>query len=172
MSAPNDRPAFIISSDSVEEKLSKYPTSDEPLAFSRRIGRAAGLRKLGVNLVRLPPGHRASWPHAEEKEEEFVYVLGGNVDAWVDGNLHAMAAGDFAAFPSGTGICHTFINNSEHEVRLLVGGEADKCDNRIYYPHHPGRKNDLPWSHWWHDVPKHPQGPHGGMPNAPGKKIL
>ena len=119
-----------------------------------------------MNLMRLLPGERSSWPHAEEKEEEFVYVLEGEVDAWIDGVLHAMRPGDFAAFPAGTGISHCFLNNSEHEVLLIVGGEASKRDNRIYYPLHPQRRDQLPRSEWWEDVPKHLLGPHDGMPEA------
>jgi len=166
MSEKQERPRFIISSETVEEEQDRYPNSNERLGFSRGVGRAAGLLKIGVHLVRLPPGHRTSWPHAEEKEEEFVYVLDGQVEAWVDGVLHPMKSGDFAAFPAGTGICHTFINNGDREVRLLVGGDASKSDNRIYYPLHPARRGDMPWSHWWEDVPKQPQGQHDGLPDA------
>jgi hypothetical protein len=68
---------------------------------------------------RVPPGHRVSWPHAEEKEEEFVFVLEGEIDAWIDGALYRMKRGDLAAFPAGTGICHTFLNNGKHEATLL-----------------------------------------------------
>ncbi|MBI1948597.1 MAG: cupin domain-containing protein [Deltaproteobacteria bacterium] len=166
MSDQPPRPPFIISSDAVEETRGQYPHSDELLGFTRRIGRAAGLLRIGINLVRLPPGCRTSWPHAEEKEEELVYLIDGNVDAWIDGVLHPMKPGDFAAFPAGTGVCHTFINNAATEATLLVGGEADKSDNRIYYPLHPQRQNDMPSSHWWHDVPKREQGPHDGRPHA------
>lgn len=161
-----ERPPFIISSESIEEKQGSYPNSDERLGCTRRIGRTAGLLSIGINLIRLPPGHRTSWPHAEEKEEEFVYVLEGTVVAWVDGVTYPMTAGDFAAFPAGTGICHTFINNGERDAKLLVGGDADMRDNRIYYPLHPQRRNDMPWSHWWHDIPKRPQGQHDGLPDA------
>ena len=119
-----------------------------------------------MHLARLKPGERSSWPHAEEKEEEFVYVLEGKVDAWIDGVIHAMRPGDFAALPAGTGISHCFLNNSKHEVLLLVGGEASKRDNRIYYPLHPQRRNDLPSSEWWDDVPKRRLGTHDGMPDA------
>jgi uncharacterized cupin superfamily protein len=166
MKNPAKRPPFIIAAASCAETSHKYPNSDEHTGHHRGIGRAAGLQKIGVNLTRLLPGERSSWPHAEEKEEEFVYVLEGEVAAWIDGVLHAMRPGDFAAFPSGTGISHCFLNNSEHEVLLLVGGEASKRDNRIYYPLHPQRRNDLPSSEWWDDVPKHRLGTHDGMPDA------
>jgi uncharacterized cupin superfamily protein len=163
---PPQRPPFIVSSDDVAETQTHYPNSDERLCFARRIGKAAGLLRIGVSLVRLPPGHRTSWPHAEEKEEEFVYVLEGDVEAWVDGVVHPMTAGDFAAFPAGTGICHTLINDGDREAKLLVGGEADKSENRIFYPLHPQRRGDMPWSSWWSDVPQRERGPHDGKPRA------
>lgn len=160
------RPPFVISTASVPEKHDSYPNSDELLCHGRAIGRAAGLLKIGLHVCRVPPGHRISWPHAEEKEEEFVYVLDGEVEAWIDGTLHPMTVGDLAAFPAGTGICHTFMNNGQREATLLVGGEATKRDNRIFYPLHPHRRGDMPWSHWWEDVPVRPQGPHDGKPAA------
>lgn len=160
------RPPFIIAAAAVPERRHRYPNSDESNGYQRSIGRAAGLLKIGVNLMRLPPGERSSWPHAEEKEEEFVYVLEGEVDAWIDGDVHAMRRGDFAAFPAGTGTCHCFINNGEREALLLVGGEASRSDNRIYYPLHPQRRNDLPSSERWEDVPKHRLGSHDGMPDS------
>ncbi|MGO9449557.1 MAG: cupin domain-containing protein [Candidatus Binataceae bacterium] len=160
------RPPFIIASNDVPEHRHRYPNTDEFNGYARAIGYAAGLLKMGVNLMRLPPGERSSWPHAEEKEEEFVYVLQGDVDAWVDGVLHPMGPGDFAAFPSGTGISHCFINNGAGEVLLLVGGEASRRDNRIYYPLHPQRRNDMPWSGWWDDVPARRMGAHDGMTDA------
>jgi uncharacterized cupin superfamily protein len=77
-----------------------------------------------------------------------------------------MRPGDFAAFPAGTGICHCFINNGKRDALLLVGGEASKPDNRICYPLHPQRRDDLPPSEWWDDIPKRDLGPHDGMPDA------
>jgi uncharacterized cupin superfamily protein len=132
----------------------------------RPLGRAAGLQRIGINIQRLPPGARSSWPHAEENEEEFVYVLEGVVHAWLDGQVHAMVAGELAAFPAGTGISHCFINNSDREVVLLVGGEAPKAGSRIYYPLNPSRRADMEPANWWDDVPKHELGPHDGSPDA------
>ena len=160
------RPPFIIRSNDVPEVSGSYPNSDEPLSLGRALGRAAGLERIGLHLERLPPGTRTSWPHAEEKEEELVYVLEGEVDAWIDGKLCRMHAGDLAAFPAGTGISHTFINNTTRDALLLVAGECSKPDNRIYYPLNPGRRADMPASQWWSDVPSRPLGPHDGLPDA------
>lgn len=162
----HQRPAFILSTHEVDETTHVYPQSTEPMGPVRRIGKAAGLERIGVNVQRLPPGARSSWPHAEENEEEFVYVLEGEVDAWVDGHVHRMAAGDIAAFPAGTGISHCFINNSATEVRLLVGGDAARPGSRIFYPLNPSRREDIPATSWWHDVPARELGPHDALPKA------
>jgi len=160
------RPPFIVSSSLLPERTHVYPQSEELMGPVRSAGKAAGLVRIGVNIQRLPPGTRSSWPHAEENEEEFVYVIEGEVDAWIDGELHRMVAGDLAAFPAGTGICHCFINNTGGEALLLVGGEAAKPGNRIVYPLNPSRRTDMQASEWWDDAPPRPLGPHDGLPDA------
>jgi len=161
----SSRPPFIVSAYELPERSHVYPQSEEPMGPVRSVGSAAGLVRLGINLQRLPPGKRSSWPHAESDEEEFVYVIEGEVDAWIDGELHRMHAGDLAAFPAGTGICHCFINSTETEALLLVGGEAAKPSNRIFYPLNPSRREDLKASDWWHDVPLRELGNHDGLPD-------
>ena len=160
------RPTFIVAAGSLPEETHVYPKSKERMGPVHCVGKAAGLVRIGINLQRLPPGSRSSWPHAEESEEEFVYVIEGDVDAWIDGSLHRMTTGDLAAFPAGTGICHCFINNTEREALLLVGGEASKPDNRIFYPLNPSRRSDMKASDWWEDVPRQILGPHDGLPDA------
>lgn len=160
------RPSCIVSAQAVAESTHVYPQSTEELGPIRRLGKEAGLVRIGVNLQRLPPGSRSSWPHAEEDEEEFVYLIDGEVDAWIDGHVHKMKKGDLAAFPPGTGISHCFINNSAVEALLLVGGEAPRPGSRIYNPVNPSRKEDMPNQYWWSDVPKRELGPHDGVPDA------
>jgi uncharacterized cupin superfamily protein len=161
-----DRPTCIRSTNDVSEYTHVYPQSSEPMGPVRRLGKEAGLDRIGVNVQRLPPGTRSSWPHAEENEEEFVYVVAGQVDAWIDGHIHRMEQGDLAAFPAGTGISHCFINNTEQEVVLLVGGEAPKPGSRIFYPLNPSRRQDMPEQYWWSDVPSRELGPHDGLSEA------
>ena len=161
-----ERPTFIRSTNEVSENTHVYPQSSEPMGPVRRLGKEAGLDRIGINIQRLPPGTRSSWPHAEENEEEFVYVVAGQVDAWIDGHTYRMEQGDLAAFPAGTGISHCFINNAEEEVVLLVGGEAPKPGSRIFYPLNPSRRQDMPEQYWWGDVPSRELGPHDGLPEA------
>jgi uncharacterized cupin superfamily protein len=164
-----DRPPFIIASSEVPETVHRYPHSEEEMAPSRAIGRAAGMHMIGVHLVRVPPGRRTSYPHAEDGEEEFVYVIEGEIDAWIDGELHRMVAGDFCAFPSSTGISHTFLNNGDRDALLLSGGETSRPGARIFYPLNPERRKDMPWSLWWDQAPRRPLGPHDGKPDRRDK---
>jgi uncharacterized cupin superfamily protein len=157
---PLHRPAFIVSTTDIEEISGSYPDTDEGFSYGRAIGRAAGLQRIGLHVVRVPPGQRTSLPHAEEKEEEFVYVIEGEIDAWIDGDLYPMKRGDLAAFPAGTGIAHAFLNNGDRDAVLLVGGERSKPDNRYVYPLHPSRNND----HCWTDAPARTLGAHDGVP--------
>ena len=127
------RPPFIRSTSEVSESTHVYPQSTKPMGPVRRLGKEAGLERIGVNIQRLPPARRSSWPHAEENDEEFAFIE-GEADAWIDGNVCKMRTGDLAAFPVGTGISHCFINGSDREVVLLVGGEAPRPSSRIFYP--------------------------------------
>ena len=161
----SQRPACIVHWSEIEEQdNSHYEDDDELMAISAPFGQHFGLTRHGIHHQRLLPGRRTSYPHAESTEEEFVYVLEGVVDAWVDGVLHPMRAGDLAAFPAGTGVAHTFINNGEREARLLVGGEASKPGSQIDYPLNPERRAQIAPEQWWDDVPSRELGPHDGKP--------
>ncbi len=140
-----------------------YKGSDERFGFGAPFGRVFGLQRIGIHHVRLPPGRRTSLPHAESAEEEFVFVVEGTPDVWIDGHLHRLAPGDGVGFPAGTGIAHTFLNNTEAEVRLIVVGDRDRPDARIVYPVDLWQK---PYrTDWWEDAPQRPLGPHDGKPD-------
>jgi|SRR6516164_8584021 uncharacterized cupin superfamily protein len=148
-----------------DEDNCRYPTSPELLSIGSNFSKAFGFQKIGVHHEYLPPGRRTSFPHAESSEEEFVYVIEGNPDVWIDGEIHRLSPGDGVGFKPGTGIAHTFMNNSKQIVRLLVVGEANKPENRIYYPLNPEMREHRKGS-WWEDVPTRQLGPHKGKPDA------
>ncbi|HEX2573316.1 MAG TPA: cupin domain-containing protein [Polyangia bacterium] len=153
-----------------EDPVRNYPGSSELLSISTLLARPLGLKRLGVRHEIVPPGHRTSWPHAHATEEELVYVLEGTPHVWLDGVLHPLGPGDVVAFPPGTGQAHTVINDSEQPVRLLVVGEQRRADDRITYPLHPAREASLPNERRWTDAPRHPLGPHDGLPEAQRKR--
>lgn len=158
-----DRPAFIRHWTALEnDDDSHYRDSAELMAIDAPLAHKLGLARIGIHHNRLPPGRRTSYPHAESAEEEFVYVLEGRPDVWIDGHLHALEPGDSVAFPAGTGICHTFINNTDAEVRLLVIGETPKDENRIRYPRN--ETYEATRTDRWTDWPARALGPHDGKP--------
>ena len=123
--AASDRPDSIVHWSEIEgADNSHYPGDDELMGIGSPFGAHFGLRRLGIHHIRLLPGRRTSYPHAERTEEEFVYVLAGEPDVWLDGELFKLHAGDGLGFPPGTGLCHTFINNTDAEVCLLVVGDT------------------------------------------------
>ena len=94
-----------------------------------------------------------------------MFVIEGTPDAWIDGELHRLEPGDAVDFPAGTGICHSFLNNTSQEVRLLVVGEKNKPENRIHYPLNEAFQQTLKTG--WADAPKRPLGPHDGKARIP-----
>jgi uncharacterized cupin superfamily protein len=143
---------------------SGYPGSAERMTIGSPFGRVFGLTRLGIHHELLPPGRRTSWPHAEKTEEEFVYVIEGTPDCWLDGVLYRLQPGDAVGFRPGTGVAHTFINNTTSDVRLLTVGDTRRADNQVHYPLHPKRNQEIGALHWA-DAPQRPLGEHDGLPD-------
>lgn len=163
------RPPFIGHyTEFMDDDDASYPGSTELLSIGSAVGKKLGLKKIGIHIETLLPGRRTSYPHAESEEEEFAYVIEGTPHAWINGEMHPLKAGDFVAFPSGTGITHTFINNSNQRALMLVGGETRKATNKIIYPLNDEinliRKTQ---ECLWENPPKHPMGTHNGLPDKP-----
>jgi uncharacterized cupin superfamily protein len=146
------------------DKSYTYPDSKEYHGIDAPFGKRARFSRLGVHLEVLPPGRRTSWPHAERDEEEFVYVVSGSVDCWLDGHVHPMWSGDLVGWESRTGVTHVVINNSDENAVLIVGGEASRAKNQFWYPFHPKRNKDI-GPLLWADHPKPKLGPHDGLPD-------
>jgi uncharacterized cupin superfamily protein len=85
------------------------------------LSRAAGLGRIAVNLISVPPGKESSIFHLHHREEEWAYVLEGHGIVEVDDGAYAVGPGDFAAFPPG--VAHLLRNASGEPLVLLVGGE-------------------------------------------------
>ena len=158
----SDRPSCIAHWTDIERPDDfHYAGVDELLCIGAPFGRHFGLTAIGIHHERLPPGRRTSYPHAESAADEFVYVVEGTPDVWLDGRLYRLCPGEGVGFPAGTGQCHSFLNNSESEVRLLVVGDSPKRENRIYYPRNPERRPLR--DDWWDDPPARDLGDHDGL---------
>src|SRR5215472_18138476 len=158
------RPSSITHWSKIEgADESHYEGDDELMSIGSPFGRHFELTRLGIHHERLLPGRRTSYPHAESAEEEFVFVIAGTPDLWLDGELHRLHPGDAVGFPAGTGICHSFLNNSAREVHLLVVGEAHKPENRVFYPRNPEQATR---KDWWSDPPARAMRDHDGLTDS------
>ena len=166
--ATHKRPDFVWNwQDILEKDEGGYPGSTEMHGIDAKFGRRARFSRIGIHAEVLPAGRRTSWPHAERDEEEFLYVVSGNVDCWLDGHIHPMGDGDFVGWEAGTGVTHVVINNSGEDAIFLVGGEASRDKSQIWYPMHPHRDKEIVSDQrFWHDHPKIKLGPHDGLPDA------
>src|SRR5579859_1464332 len=115
-----------IDIDATQERSgTRYPPPfDEPCKARkwRVLGEAAGLTQFGVNLVKLPPGTWSSQRHWHALEDEFVYVLEGELVLVTDKGEETMVPGDCAGFKAGIRDGHCFQNRSSKEATLLVVG--------------------------------------------------
>jgi uncharacterized cupin superfamily protein len=121
-----------IDISAVPERVgSGYPAPyDGPCASRtrRRLGQAGGLSDFGVNLMTLPAGGWSSQRHWHSHEEEFVYVLEGELTLVEDAGETVLRAGDCAAFPKGSGNGHHMINRSSATAAYLEVGSRDPRD--------------------------------------------
>jgi len=113
---------------------SGYPAPFHEVAKDRarqRLGDAGGLTQFGVNLLTLPPGAWSSQRHWHSGEDEFVYVLSGEVTLITDKGEEVLRVGDCAAFPKNVPDGHHLINKSHANATVLEVGtrsEEDFCD--------------------------------------------
>jgi uncharacterized cupin superfamily protein len=114
---------------------SRYPAPfDEPCKRRswRKLGDAVGLTQFGVNLVRLPPGTWSSQRHWHALEDEFVYVVKGEVVLVSNAGEHALISGESAGFKAGVRDGHHFQNRSSADAVLLVVGSRNDDDHGEY----------------------------------------
>lgn len=93
-----------------------------------RLGDAGGLSDFGVNLMTLPPGGWSSQRHWHSHEDEFVYVLEGELTLVEDGGETLLRAGECATFPKGSGNGHHLKNLSSSLARYLEVGSRQPDD--------------------------------------------
>src|SRR5437879_1033168 len=118
-----------------ERKGTGYPAPfDAPSAerVRRRLGDAGGLTDFGVNLMRLPPGAWSSQRHWHSHEDEFVYVLSGEVVLVTDEGEETLRAGDAAGFAAGDSNGHCFQNRSDRDAQILEVGTRVSGDAAFY----------------------------------------
>ncbi len=98
----------------------------------KQLGAADGGERLGSSMYELPPGG-ASFPyHYHTANEEALYVLSGSGTLRLDGEEHAVEAGDFAALPADESGAHRVRNDGDEPLRYLLVSTMNEPDAMVY----------------------------------------
>ena len=110
------------------------PPFDQPCRARgrRKLGDVASLTQFGVNLLRLPPGAWSSQRHWHMEQDEFVYVLSGEVVLVTDAGEEILKAGDCAGFKAGDKDGHHLQNRGPADALVLEIGTRTKSDRGEY----------------------------------------
>lgn len=97
------------------------------------LGDAGGLTQFGVNITRIAPGAASALRHWHEAEDEFVYMLEGELVLVENDGETVLKPGDAAAFKAGSGNAHRLLNRTDKDAVYLEVGTRVAAD-RVHYP--------------------------------------
>ena len=99
-----------------------HPWNPDSQMFGTQLALSVGLKRTGVNFIRVPAGKESYIYHSHQNEEEWIYVLSGKAIALIDDVEYEVNAGDFIGFPAPS-VAHHMRNPGPARVVYLVGGE-------------------------------------------------
>jgi len=99
----------------------------------QRLGNAVGLSQFGVNLTTLKPGAWSSQRHWHRNEDEFVYVLEGEITLVEDHHSETvLKAGDAAGWKANGGVGHCLINRTQRDAVYIEVGTRTVNETTVY----------------------------------------
>lgn len=144
---------------------SRYPAPYDAPCRERvryRLGEVCGLSQFGVNFTRLPPGSWSSQRHWHQREDEFVYVVEGELVLVTDDGEERLRAGDCVAFKAGLADGHHLKNETSRDAVILEIGTRQGEKEVVEYPDIDLRLQSGCWLH-------RDGAPYGGEPPQIGK---
>ncbi len=114
---------------------STYPDPHGAICADRkkaRLGDALGLNNFGVNYVCLPPGCASSQRHWHTKQDEFIYIIEGNLSLITDAGEQVLSPGMVAGFPAGNADGHHLINRTNRDAYYMEVGDRTAGDGGEY----------------------------------------
>ncbi|WNG52101.1 cupin domain-containing protein [Archangium minus] len=105
----------------------QHPLNPQSEIHGHSLSELVGLRRLGVHLLRIPPGKESFVFHSHQLEEEWMYVLSGRGIAEIGDELHEVGPGDFLGFPTPS-VGHHLRNTFSEDLVYLSGGERREME--------------------------------------------
>jgi uncharacterized cupin superfamily protein len=99
----------------------------------KRLGIAAGLTQFGVNLTRIKPGAASALRHWHQREDEFIYMIEGELVLIENEGEILLKPGDAAGFKAGVDNGHCLVNRTTREALYLEVGSRSPSE-RVDYP--------------------------------------
>ncbi len=100
---------------------------------SQSVGEAGGITQFGANIVTLEPNAKSSIRHWHENQDEFAYVVSGELVLFDNNGETPMRVGDCATFQANVKNAHCFINRSDSPAQFLI--ICSSVDSKIaHYP--------------------------------------
>ncbi len=128
-------PAVIDTTDLQPRVGTGYPAVFSEKCADREkkvLGDMFGLTQFGVNLTTLPPGQWSALRHWHQKEDEFVYVVSGELVLVDDDGEHLLGPGMCAGFPAGVKNGHHMINKSDRPASFIEVGTRALIEHAEY----------------------------------------
>lgn len=114
---------------------SSYPEPFRSRVAARRkqrLGDALGLKNFGVNLTTIPPGCISALRHWHSREDEFIYVVSGELTLITTEGEQRLIAGQCAGFPAGKADGHCLVNRTDRDAVYLEVGDRQPADVVTY----------------------------------------
>ncbi|BAI72232.1 hypothetical protein AZL_015940 [Azospirillum sp. B510] len=128
-------PVIDPASLSAETGATDYPQPFRGQVAGRHrvvLGDPLGLSNFGVNLTRLAPGASSALRHWHSRQDEFVYVVEGELTLVTDAGETPLSAGMCAGFPHGVADGHRLINHGDRPASYLEVGDRGAGDEIDY----------------------------------------
>jgi len=130
------RPAALNAADVTAMTGSGYPEPFKSRVAARRkqrLGDALGLKHFGVNLTTIPPGAVSALRHWHSHEDEFIYIVSGELVLVTNDGEQRLTPGMCAGFPAGKPDGHCLVNRTGKDAVYLEVGDRSP-DDAVTYP--------------------------------------
>jgi uncharacterized cupin superfamily protein len=122
-------------------KIPSQPIPSYPKEFAQviagrekqKLSDAVGLTQFGVNITRIKAHSASALRHWHEQEDEFIYMIEGELVLKENDGETVLKTGDCAGFKAGSGIAHCLINRTDLDAVYLEVGTRAKSE-RVHYP--------------------------------------